>query len=243
MLSKHSRAYDVNAQPAAKRLRQNLVDLYASNAVSAARASELLADAAAAGVRSCVGLASQRARAGNVTRDLRRRLMRYSLWPRHYLAPIRCWDPKRVQQAVKYLHFMLPHEALYSFVLHGDVDVVNDRTAMDPLTLAHLQKCELQGDAVARGLPMLGIGLWGDAAPCNWDRTESLQVYSWNLPGLATAPWKGLRVPFTGLSTRHLGPIHTMTSCPFSHGLSNAWLLDFFRGAGMIPLSGTWAQT
>ncbi len=206
MLSKHGRAYDPAGLPPTKRLRNNLVDLYACNAVSAKRASELLADAEAAGVRSCSGLVSRKGALGNAARNLRRRLMQDSLWPKHYLAMVRCFDPKSVQEEWKGLHFLLPHEVLYSFVLHGDVDVINDRSAMDPLTLRHLQKCESEGDAAGRGLPMIGIGLWGDAAPCNWDRTESVQAYSWNLPGLGRAPWKGLRVPFTGLSTRHLGP-------------------------------------
>ena len=45
MLSKHARNYE-SSLPAAKRLRNNVVDLFTSNTISGSRASELLQDAA-----------------------------------------------------------------------------------------------------------------------------------------------------------------------------------------------------
>ena len=31
---------------------------------------------------------------------------------------------------------------------------------------------------------MIGLGLCGDGAPCNSDRTESIELFSWNILGL-----------------------------------------------------------
>ena len=53
MFSKTARPYDASAVPPAKRLRRNLVDLYASNELSATRAQELMDDAADVGVEDC----------------------------------------------------------------------------------------------------------------------------------------------------------------------------------------------
>ena len=53
------------------------------------------------------------------------------------------------------------------------------REEMDHTTKAHLEACD-----VACGETVVGIGLWGDGAPCNWDRTETLEVFAWNILGL-----------------------------------------------------------
>ena len=81
MFARYKRAYDKRTLEPQKRLRRNLEDLVAENQVSSARGSELLQDAAAAGV------ADVRPREGferNVARDLRRRLLRGSPWPKHF---------------------------------------------------------------------------------------------------------------------------------------------------------------
>ena len=46
---------------------------------------------------------------------------------------------------------------------------------------------------------MVPLGLWGDGVPGNWDRTESVEVVSLNLPG-QSGKYKNLRLPFTALS-------------------------------------------
>jgi len=50
---------------------------------------------------------------------------------------------------------------------------------------------------------LLGLGLWGDGIPCNWDRTESVEVVALNLPGLA-GKYHGLRLPITGVSRKQI---------------------------------------
>ena len=53
MLSKHHRAYVPSETSAAKRLRLNVSDLFASNTVTGKRSQELINDAAATGVDDC----------------------------------------------------------------------------------------------------------------------------------------------------------------------------------------------
>ena len=53
------------------------------------------------------------------------------------------------------------------------------------------------------GSPLLALGLWGDGVPCNWDRTESVEVFSLNLPGQA-GKYSTLRLPLTGLSRKQI---------------------------------------
>ena len=45
---------------------------------------------------------------------------------------------------------------------------------------------------------LAGVGLHGDGVPCNWDRSESVETVSINLPGLPDA-FKKLRLPVVSL--------------------------------------------
>ena len=92
--------------------------------------------------------------------------------------------------------FLLPHELINCLVQHGDLKAILCVDGMDPKTLAHLRSCEEQA-----GCPLLGVGLWGDEVPCNWDRTESVATFALNLPGLAGLFGK-LRLPITAISTK-----------------------------------------
>ena len=173
MLSKHGRDYDPKA-PARKRLRSNLVDLFVSNTISGSRASEILQDASESGIKECQGLHTADDTSRHAARNLKRRLCKLSMWPRDYVATVRTWDPKKQAEVEKSMAFLLPHEILRSFVLLGEIDAISDRAGMDPLTLQHLEYCEQQA---ASKLPMVGLGLWGDAAPCSWDREDVAQRY------------------------------------------------------------------
>ena len=53
----------------------------------------------------------------------------------------------------------------------------------------------------AGDVPMTPIGLWGDGVPCNWDRTESVEVISMNLPG-QDGQWGPLRIPLVAISNK-----------------------------------------
>ena len=69
---------------------------------------------------------------------------------------------------------------------------------MDPLTERHLRTAEAQA-----GLPLLPLGLWGDGAPTQWDREESIETFSLNLPGQA-GDYKQLRLPLAAFAKKHI---------------------------------------
>ena len=76
------------------RFRHNASDLFLTNTVSAKRAASLFADAELAGTEHIADLGKIGARAGsrNNHRDLLRRLVNKSKWPKLYFAPVRVWN-------------------------------------------------------------------------------------------------------------------------------------------------------
>ena len=177
MLSKHHRAYDPSETSAAKRLRLNVSDLFQSNAVTGKRTQELINDAAAAGVDDCTPW--KKRNTSNTARYLGTAMLENIQWPKFYEVEVACKNPrtnKTVKQKVK---VMLPSEVLSAIHSRSDPDLLYSRKDMDPKTLEHLEKCEAEV-----GQKLIALGLWGDGAPCNWDRTESIEVFSWNILGL-----------------------------------------------------------
>ena len=199
MLSKTKRPYDPNELPPARRLRHNLVDLFGRNVISGSRASELLRDAAAAGVSGCAELvgASSSNDGPHGARTLQRRLLRWTVWPDLYVAEISLWDPRRSCPIKEKVAFLLPHEIVAAVARTSHREALLSKSRLDPHTQAHLTRCE-----TAAGAELLGVGVWGDGVPMNWDRSDSLNVFSLNFPGLPP-PWHTLRVPLTGFSKRH----------------------------------------
>ena len=102
------------------------------------------------------------------------------------------------------MSFWLPHEIVATLMRNAtDSEHLYDRQGLDPLSLKHLVECEAKA-----GDRLVAVGLWGDAAPCNWDRTESLQVFSLNLPGLS-GDHRTLRIPITALSKKSVATDET----------------------------------
>lgn len=196
MLSKNARPGDRADLPPDKRLRSNFADLHGRGLLSAARVQELCRDATSAGASGCADLAGN-STSRHAARDLSRRLLKWSLWPDTYEAEVTIWDTRRAAADQAKVHFLLPHEVVASLARASDAEKLRSKDGLDPNTLAHLCRCE-----EASGSSLLGLGLWGDGVPCNWDRSESVQVFSLNLPGLPP-PWRGLRIPLVGFSKKH----------------------------------------
>ena len=97
----------------------------------------------------------------------------------------------------------MPHELLAKLYDYGVPDALRSTEGMDPLTKEHWDHC----CAEAGVDDLIGLGIWGDGCPCNWDRTRSLEVLSMNLPG-TTGEFKNLRIPLCGILKEHVGP-HT----------------------------------
>ena len=61
---------------------------------------------------------------------------------------------------------------------------------MDPTSKAHLDKVKRATNIA----DIIGIGIHGDGVPCNWDRSESIEVISINLPGVP-GKYKNMLIP------------------------------------------------
>ena len=197
MLSKTARPYDASELPAPKRLRANVADLYATNQLSAKRIQEVINDIADSGVPSFACL--KRPLGPNVARAVKAGFLKRNQWPSLYMAEIRVLGKRSQLEEVETCAFLLPHE--YTEVLHrlGSKARLLDTDSMDPKTLQHLELCQRKCGTSQ----LLGLGLWGDGVPCNWDRTESVETLALNLPGVS-GKYHGLRLPITGVSRKQI---------------------------------------
>ena len=182
MLSKRGRpeANQDRDVPGGKRLRGQVVDIFSSNIISGSQAQEMADAAADAGVQEFEDLANTRPQQNpgkHAARNLRRRLLRGRAWPSIYKAEITTWSTKKNRNVQSWVSFAPPHAILGMLAAWGGGTVdLFDKTQMDPLTSAHFEQSTSK---MPQDLPWLGVGLWVDAVPCNWDRTESIEVWPW----------------------------------------------------------------
>ena len=92
MFSKRARGYDEATAPS-KRFRRNAAELFLDNKLSGSRTQSLLNDAQTAGAKGIEDLAGK-APDHHSARNLRRKLIKFSKWPKTYTAEIRVRDPK-----------------------------------------------------------------------------------------------------------------------------------------------------
>ena len=202
MFSKHSLPYDPAHVPADKRFRANASDLFLGNDISAARAASLFRDAAQAGTQHVRDLSRVGAQAGsgrNMHRDILRKMLKRNQWPSLYYGGVRVWNRQSQRIETQMVPVMLPHETLAAIAEHSDINAMSVRAGMSYEALSHLQKAEA---TMVAGDPVLGLGLWIDATPCNWDRSESVETFSVSLPGL-TGDTAKLRLPFAVMMAKH----------------------------------------
>ena len=182
--------------PPDRRLRANLADLFLSNEVSGARIASLFEDASVANPRHVQDLAKLNTK--NSTRDVRRKLANRSQWPQLYYAPVRVYDRTTDAEITVQLPMLLPHELI------GRVADASSRPALlshDGLCFETLQ--HVRTAAFELGLDekeVLPVGLRGDGVPFNWDRSESLEIISINLPGSGGQ----LRLPITAIPKKYI---------------------------------------
>lgn len=197
MLSKSKRPYKPDELPPDKRFKANVSDLFAQNALPATRAHSLLQDAHAAGVASLHAFQRPAGSGGNASSFLKRCLLKRNQWPPLYLAEVRVLNKETHLAEMQHLAFMLPHELIEVLDRLGSSEIICSSAGLDPLSKRHWEHCKLKANAAS----MVPLGLWGDGVPCNWDRTESVEVVSLNLPGQG-GQYKNLRLPVTALSRK-----------------------------------------
>ena len=196
MLSKSKRPYDASEMSPGKRLRANVVDLYANNVLAASRCQELINDASGAGASGLGDLRRQRSQ--NTSRFLRKAFEKRSQWPKDYWAQVRVKKPKTDEEEWSWCALCLPHEYLQMLARLGDREVLHDRAGLAAASLAHLQSCEAKA-----GQQLVAMGLWGDGVPTQWDRTETVEAVSLNLPG-QSGKWAPMRLPVTAFPRRRV---------------------------------------
>ena len=165
MWQKRQRAQDPEA-PAAKRLKDNIIDLYGTGDVSAERAQDLLEDAGAFGEEvgrddfQNVRRRNAPGSARNIARDLRKRLLKKSLWPLVYIFEATMWNVKTKQQTLQKMAMLLPHEVLDCMSEVGTMEVLTDSSGLDGPSLA-------RHNSIAEALqgPLVSVSLRGDGVP------------------------------------------------------------------------------
>ena len=153
------------------------------------------------GTHACSGLTSGGdLDSKNLRRRLNRKLLKGTMWPQLYTQNVRLWDPKAEKEFEGPLSFLLPHELVDTLLDHSDVDAMLSTARMDAESKAHLAQCEQKA-----GSKLLGLGIWGDGVPCQWDRSESVEAVVLNLPGLSKE-FGHMRLPITALPKCAIGP-------------------------------------
>ena len=187
---------DKDQLPPARRLRANLADLFLSNEVSGARAASMFEDASVANPRHVKDLA--KVNKVHATRDLRRKLAKRSQWPQLYYAPVRVYDKTLDAQVTVQLPMLLPHELIGRLADVGSREALLSREGLSLETLQHVRTAALELGLDEK--EVLPVGLWGDGVPFNWDRSESLEIISINLPGAGGQ----LRLPITAIPKKYI---------------------------------------
>ena len=93
MLSKRAKGYCPEQVPAAKRFRLNLADAFLGGDLPGKRTHELYNDAAAASTENVFDLAGSKP-SRHSPRNLMKKLLRGSQWPRMYGTGVRMKNPK-----------------------------------------------------------------------------------------------------------------------------------------------------
>jgi len=197
MLSRRERPYDPEAMAPRQRLRANLFDLASTNSIALQRADEICRDVNRVDPASFADAARRPAKT-NRAANLRRVLRKGCSWMPCYWAQVRCFDPKTQKEVLDWLAVQLLHEYITVLKRSGIVRKLLEVEGLDPPTLEHLREAEAQCQE-----KLIALGIWGDGAPCNWDRSESIDVITMSLPGL-TGEHAHLRLPITSLANKNV---------------------------------------
>ena len=166
--------------------------------ISAQRAQDMINDFGAAKVEGFRKL--RRPLGSNVARHLKKSLLKNKLWPADYKALIRVHNTSTGQEDAQLCSFLLPHELIFALQKHGDLGRLLDKSGLDSVSQRLLQERETWA-----GGALLGLGLWTDGVPVNWDRSESVETVSLSLPG-QVGKHKNLRIPLVAVPRKQVGP-------------------------------------
>ena len=203
-------------------LQADVEDLYAENLISANRCQTLLKKAYKAGVNEFKKVAKPSFHK-NAARSLVRRRLKNTKWPDKYWAEVRVWDKKSQTESKQWICIHLIHELLDMIFWFGEKEVILSEENLDHVGRNHIQwmKQALSLDE------LLGFGIHGDGVPCNYDRTESVELISLNLPGVG-GTYARMRIPLVVLPHSYL-----------SHNTMDD-LMEIFAWSMRHSLAGSW---
>ena len=189
----HRKSQDYDKGRCNNEFENNLSDLFMTNQVSANRIQSLARDAAGLKhrqIRKSLFTGNKK----NAHRDLRRRFGKHAAWPPVYVTEIRTWDTKKQQQVMSKVSLLLPHEVLHELAVRNDLATLIDQGNIGQDSLEHLSSMK----ALFAKPNAIGVAFWLDGCPCNWDRTESLEVLTMSVPGLHHEN-KNVRIPLAAV--------------------------------------------
>ena len=188
----HKRKVDLSTlrEPDQKRFRHNVSNLFLTKTVSARRANELMKDAQIAGAAGVKDLVKGAEKSGsgekqanwekNLARDMKRKMLKNCLWFNEYIALIPCYNPETQAEEMKKIPFLLPHEIHFVFSKRSQKKDLLQTGGMCELSKKHSANMQMQFQV----REAIGLGLWIDGTPYNYDRSQTLECISLNFPGL-----------------------------------------------------------
>ena len=203
MYSKRSLGEDYHKAESSKRLRTNLASLFCENIVSGSRSQTLFADATAAGAQNVKDLQTKQDK--NIHRNLLKKLTKTKgkTWPKLYYAKVRVWNPKSQSIVSANVPLLLPHELVAHLLQQSSPQRLANQAGMSADTRKHLADVSKQFRC-----PLIGVGLWCDGVPCNWDRSQSVEVLTMFLPG-QEGQHAAMRLPITAIPKKFVHKDYT----------------------------------
>ena len=191
-------AYNPKEVPPKKRLRMRLAENFLAGKATGLETAHLLEDAVAAGAANCKGVGGQPSSHSN--RNLRRKLLKDSGWPKPYWAKVRVWHNPEQRRKEDWLPLLLPHEIVHFMFFKGDPAKLLTQGHLPKADAAHIEKHSANLGCTPKEI--LALGLWSDGVPCNYDRSQSFEVLTLSLPGLPPE-MRTLRIPLFGIKKHH----------------------------------------
>ena len=171
-------------------------------------------------------------------RDMLRRCLKGTKWPKIYTAEIRIWDGKLQVEKYAKVALLLPHELLHVLGTMNSAETLTQLDGAVESVQAHCRKAQR-----AFGSPTCGFGLWSDATPFNWDRTKTLEIILISFPGLEP-PHHTVRIPVCAIPHELVLKEKTFQDILASlHGASSAWPFNSCPTTGKMAVLGASQKT
>ena len=171
-----------------------------------------------------------RGRNPNAARDLKR-----SPWFPQYLAKIPVWNPRKQEEEVKDIPFLLAHELMGAF-LKEHRDLLLQTSGLCKQSKEHLLHVQRGFEAPEA----LATGLWSDGTPYKFDRSQTLECICLNFPGLGVSNARS-RPPLCAIPKRWCNKGKTLSKMLGVLARSSIHLANAGFAAFLAEVRGDWA--